>query len=71
MKLICAYDKEKKAIANHRCDICGKLLCSFCGYSKDGIDYCNECWIKKDDLEGKEIERSELKQLLKEIADEL
>jgi len=47
VKLICAYDREKKAIANHRCDICGKLLCSFCGYFKDGIDYCNECWEKE------------------------
>ena len=32
---------------------------------------CEKGWIGKDDLEGEEIERSELKQLLKEIADEL
>jgi len=49
MKLICAYDREKKAKADHKCDICGKLLCSFCGYSKNEVDYCNECWRKKED----------------------
>jgi len=48
VKLICAYDRAKKATANHCCDVCGKLLCSFCGYFKDGIDYCNECWEKRE-----------------------
>jgi len=32
---------------------------------------CEKGWIGKDDLDGEEIERSELKQLLKEIANEL
>ena len=45
-KLFCAYDhsEPKREIANHRCDTCGKLLCKICGYHKDGVDYCNECW---------------------------
>jgi len=63
VKLICAYDREKKAKANHCCDICGKLLCSFCGYSKDGIDYCNECWKEKEDNDFME-EKKILRQLL-------
>jgi len=45
MKLYCAYDKSSEPEkADHKCDFCGKLLCRICGYSKDGIDYCNECW---------------------------
>ena len=44
-KLYCAYDKgENPEIADHKCDICGKLLCKICGYNKDEIDYCDECW---------------------------
>ena len=59
MKLICAYDREKKAKADHKCDICGKLICSFCGYSKDGIDYCNECWQKE------QYEKRNIKKIIK------
>lgn len=49
-KLYCAYDHSfpKEEIADHKCDICGKLLCHICGYEKDGIDYCNECWESKN-----------------------
>lgn len=49
-KLYCAYDHAipKEKIANHKCGICGKLLCKICGYSDKGIDYCNECWEAKD-----------------------
>ena len=59
-KLYCDYDKSqqhcdykkdgeyKRAIANCKCDICGKLLCKICGYIKDGVDYCNECWKNND-----------------------
>ena len=48
MKLICAYDREKKVSANHQCDFCGKLLCKICGYHKNDKDYCNECWEKEE-----------------------
>jgi len=49
-KLYCAYDHSNppEEIANHKCDICGKLLCKVCGYVENGIDYCNECWEAKD-----------------------
>ena len=48
-KLYCAYDHSdpKEEIADHKCDICGKLLCHICGYCDEGIDYCNECWVDK------------------------
>ena len=52
-KLYCAYDhsKPKEEIADHKCDKCGKLLCKICGYSEGGIDYCNECWEIKEEME--------------------
>ena len=47
-KLYCAYDKHKETIADHKCDFCGKLLCSMCGFHDEmGNEYCNECWEKK------------------------
>ena len=44
MELTCAYDREKKVRANHQCDVCGKLLCSSCGYRDKDKEYCNECY---------------------------
>lgn len=51
-KLFCSYDHRNppEVIANHQCDICGKLLCSMCGYNERGADYCNECWEGKNDF---------------------
>jgi len=60
-KLYCFYDKSKTpGPANHRCDICGKLMCKICGYKKDGIDYCNECWS----LEQSNIHKSRIEDIL-------
>lgn len=49
-KLYCEYDHgiPKTEPADHKCDICGKLLCKICGYNKDEKDYCNECWGKRE-----------------------
>ena len=49
-KLYCFYDHNypKTSIADHQCDICGKLLCKICGYIENGLDYCNECETKKE-----------------------
>ena len=47
-KLYCFYDLSKKAIATRKCDMCGKLLCSACGYVVDGVDYCNECYNSEE-----------------------
>lgn len=46
-KLYCAYSKGED-LANHRCDICGKLLCKICGYQTARYDFCNECWENKE-----------------------
>ena len=48
-KIYCAYDHSRpnRAIATHRCDTCGKLLCIICGYRTEKFDYCNECWAIK------------------------
>jgi len=56
-KLYCAYDHSfpKQEIADHKCDICDKLLCHICGYEEDGIDYCNECWKDKTEPKTKEM----------------
>ena len=49
-KLYCAYNIiDDGDLADHKCDICGKLLCKICGYSKDNMDYCNECWQTKEE----------------------
>lgn len=47
-KLFCVYDKSKKMKPNKKCDICGVLLCKFCGYRFEGteIDYCNKCYAE-------------------------
>lgn len=59
-KLYCAYDHSfpKREIADHKCDICDKLLCHICGYFEEGVDYCNECWeIKSKPTAMEEIEK--------------
>ena len=57
-KLFCEYDHEnpKTEIADHKCDICGKLLCKICGYIdyESGLEFCNECWIEKEEDAGEE-----------------
>jgi len=45
MKLYCSYSSGKD-IADHKCDLCGKLMCKMCGYDEKGKDYCNDCWIE-------------------------
>lgn len=65
-KIYCKYDETE--IADHQCDICLAPLCSVCGFQKDGVDYCNECWIKEQpEIEyEKALDEVELKRLIKE-----
>jgi len=63
-KLYCFYDKTKvgegRSLADHQCDICGRLLCRICGYHKDGVDYCNECWAsEQSNTHNTRVKRSE------------
>ena len=55
--LFCVYDHStpKEEIADHKCDICDKLLCHICGYCDEEVDYCNECWKDKTEPKTEEI----------------
>ena len=52
MKLYCDYSKHpNQEPADHKCDICGRLLCKICGYiDRNGTDLCNECYQENSKL---------------------
>lgn len=41
---ICKYSKNEKSV---RCGECNDILCPACGYEKEGIRLCNECYARE------------------------
>lgn len=62
MEEVCKYSGEDKS---ERCAKCHSALCTFCGYEKEGLRLCNECYASKKD----ESPRNSTEKPLQEVLD--
>lgn len=45
----CVHCGNDKSYLAFNCDICGEYIEAEDVHSEDGIDYCPECWGRKED----------------------
>lgn len=49
---VCMYDVNAEAITV--CVVCGGGLCKICGYTSNGVQYCNSCYheiVEKQEIQ--------------------